>query len=1796
MKKQFLLLLLSLFITSIIFGQATINCFPSSGDYNTGTTNGTTFTETSLIRTQSDNFEAGWARFDISEIPEGATIQSVELNIYIAIDNNAYFRAVSLESDPLTLTAAEVFSEITTSSITYAEWSGADFPDPDWWISDLGPVAVTDITENFENGDGWFSVGIYEYETFDGYTITCDGWSETNQPFISVTYLLAGAPLPAFDPNPVDEAMNIEPEIDLTWTFGDNTETYDLLFGTDFPPTTLVVENETSGVTGSYDPGMLEFQTTYYWQVVSKNSTAEIETPGPIWTFTIKCDAWAVPIFEGFEEVTAPEIPYCWFSIVDSWSIYPTVQTNDWGGIDGSQSLYMYNSEDPEATLILATPQIEDGISGKYANFYSNGEANLSVGTMSDPTDASTYTEYTSFVLTSNYLEYEVFFNDYIGDDEYIAFKHESTDWYVSLYFDSLLIDIAPTCPKPANLYFESSTLYTAIVGWTENGSATMWNLEHGLKGFAPTGVPTISSNTNPTEITGLAPSSQYEFYVQADCGDGDLSLWVGPFEFVTECESFYVPIFQNFDLVTTPDIPICWSKIEESVNGYASVYTYGYDALSDPNCLNMYNSDEPAPTLLLISPQINDPIYGLWLNFYAWSYSSSISIGTMSDPADASTYTEYTTFSIASGYLDYLEYEVLFDTYSGSDEYIVIKGVFQYTYENLYIDNIVIDYPPTCPKPENLYVTGQTTNSASLGWTEMGEASMWNIEYDTAGFIPTGIGNIVAGSNPFDISGLTSGTVYEYYVQADCGDGDLSYWVGPLKFKTTCEATSVPYFEGFEDAILLEPPICVIVENVNGDDNYWYSANDNAYEGENILRVNWNGTLSMDDWFYSAPLLLSADTTYIVQFFYTSNSSSYVEKLEVKWGEYPSSLAMTSEPIFKDTLISYAYTYHEGIGYFTPPADGIYFVGWHGYSAPDQFNLYVDNILIDVAPTCLKPAGLHATETSTNSATLQWTENGDATMWNIEYGPEGFTPTGIPNAFADSNPYELMGLDLATDYDAYIQADCGDDDVSWWQGTATFSTFCEAATVPLLENFDDVTAPEIPLCWSKLVESTSVWASIESDQWDSYSPPNSIRMGNDNDVFASTILISPILTDPINALWVNFFAAGNEWSPAEGIIIGTISNPLDASTFTAVDTIYITGAIFEEYEVFFSNYTGTDHFIAFKAKYSMMYEVCFIDEVTIDHPPTCPKPSDLYANGATTNSIMLGWQENGEAIQWNIEHGPPGFTPTGTPNAFADSNPFEITGLDDASLYEYYVQANCGAGDLSYWVGPYIFQTLCFPASLPYEEGFEDVVVPLVPPCIMVENTNIDDVNWESSMMNPNSGNYHMSIGWNGSVAMNDWFFSAPLELLGGQTYNVVFYYSNSSDWYFEKLELLWGTEPNSDAMLNGPFWNDDFIQYNQVYQEAVTSFTPDTNGIYFVGWHGMSDANQDFIYIDDIFIEWDNSLVVLATATPDEICEGESSQLNGSAVGGSGSYSYSWTSDPVGFTSTDPDPIVTPIETTDYILEVNDGMVSIFDTITVTVIPLPGVPQMPTGLTYICANWDNTTYSTSGGTNTTSYNWVIDPVDAGEISGASSSVTIIWEEDFLGEASLKVAGINNYCEGDFSTDLMITRYLPDVALIPFDTACIGWNVFELSGGTPAGGIYSGTGVVDGWFDPAVAGVGTHIITYTYQDIALCENYAEQDLVVDVCTGINIPDGMSIGIVPNPNNGLFKVFIKAQITEKVNIKVVNNQGITVFEDLNIELTDKYSTEVNLEQYAKGLYYLYIHTHDATHVEKIIVK
>jgi len=113
-------------------------------------------------------------------------------------------------------------------------------------------------------------------------------------------------------------------------------------------------------------------------------------------------------------------------------------------------------------------------------------------------------------------------------------------------------------------------------------------------------------------------------------------------------------------------------------------------------------------------------------------------------------------------------------------------------------------------------------------------------------------------------------------------------------------------------------------------------------------------------------------------------------------------------------------------------------------------------------------------------------------------------------------------------------------------------------------------------------------------------------------------------------------------------------------------------------------------------------------------------------------------------------------------------------------------------------------------------------------------------------------------------------------------------------------------------------------------------------------------------------------------ATSTPSAICAGQSVQLNAVPAGGSGSYTYSWSSNPPGFTSTLQNPVVTPAISTQYIVNVSDGAQSVDASTNVSVTqPATAVAGNDTTFAYAttqvplngaATNYSGVLWSTSG------------------------------------------------------------------------------------------------------------------------------------------------------------------------------------------------------------------------------------
>ncbi len=90
----------------------------------------------------------------------------------------------------------------------------------------------------------------------------------------------------------------------------------------------------------------------------------------------------------------------------------------------------------------------------------------------------------------------------------------------------------------------------------------------------------------------------------------------------------------------------------------------------------------------------------------------------------------------------------------------------------------------------------------------------------------------------------------------------------------------------------------------------------------------------------------------------------------------------------------------------------------------------------------CPEPTTLTATTVTGTSVSLNWTEIGSATSWDIQYGLSGFVLGSGTTIQVTSKPYTLGGLAVGTVYAYYVRATCGGaSGNSTWVGPKVFST-----------------------------------------------------------------------------------------------------------------------------------------------------------------------------------------------------------------------------------------------------------------------------------------------------------------------------------------------------------------------------------------------------------------------------------------------------------------------------------------------------------------------------------------------------------------------------------------------------------------------------------------------------------------------------------------------------------------------------------------------------------------------------------
>ncbi len=235
---------------------------------------------------------------------------------------------------------------------------------------------------------------------------------------------------------------------------------------------------------------------------------------------------------------------------------------------------------------------------------------------------------------------------------------------------------------------------------------------------------------------------------------------------------------------------------------------------------------------------------------------------------------------------------------------------------------------------------------------------------------------------------------------------------------------------------------------------------------------------------------------------------------------------------------------------------------------------------------------------------------------------------------------------------------------------------------------------------------------------------------------------------------------------------------------------------------------------------------------------------------------------------------------------------------------------------------------------------------------------------------------------------------------------------------------------------------------------------------------------------------------------------------------------------------------------------------------------------------LTEVC-EMEQITYEDLSTGNVTGWTWTFEGGDPATSNEQNPMVNYSAEGEY--DVTLEVS------DGTETNTVNMENYvtvfaIPATMLEVFDDACLDDPEFELTGGTPVGGEYSGTGVTDGWFYPDIAGVGTHTITYTYTSENDCVNFAEQTIVVDDCTGITEFGDQLMQLYPNPSTGVFEIELNYQ--GSFSIQIYSIVGTMAYK-IETSANGYYHNTIDLSELESGIYFVSFKSADDTIVKKL---
>ena len=1098
-------------------------------------------------------------------------------------------------------------------------------------------------------------------------------------------------------PNTLSVSNVTDNSADLSWVSAGSENTWEIEYKTT-TDTAWTYYGQANSTTETIL--MLNSDTRYSMRVRAVCGSGDVSLWSDPINFRTQCGPITqLPYFNNFDDPITLDgysgnnalMPSCWNRLTTN----PDRLVRCYGSATHSAPYSLDFNYSPSCTTAAVTPMLDASIpvNTVMVDFWaisSLGQGWMEVGTMSDPTDFSTYEFYDTVRLSapSTWENLMINFENYTGTNQYIAFL-EINGTSTSYIFDDFTINYIPVCLHPTNLSVGGLTNTTVTLSWTEAGDATMWEIEYGPTGFTPGSGTTVSAYTNPFTVENLTPATTYDFYVYANCGS-DLSDPFGP---ATATPGQYIMQATGSDTVTTCGLII---YDDGGPNGNYS---------NNCNTTLVLYPEDPGSTLM-ITGSVN--VENSYEHLYIYD-----GVGTSGTQLASFTGTQNVNVISTTGPL------TIKFTSDGS--------VNSYSGYALTVQCI------SCMPPYGVTASNVMPTSADLNWHGSGDSYLvYLYGADTTVF--------TAYDTTLALTTLDVNSTYTVKVQSLCGS-DSSYLSSSITFTTPTIPATLPYTTDFEDAS----------DNgqwgiLNGTQaNKWYvgeptDANSDVNttpNGANGLYVSNDGGASntytgTESRVYAFRDILVPDgvTEMKLSFDWKAMGNNATnEFLRVYWldpavvnvsaGSNPPSVGGVNYDLYgmpgyptigshwlsqqntwqhEEMLISA--TQFEGMG----NGDHIYRLYFHWRNTTGSSNppAAVDNISLS-AVTCATPLNVTVSNIGENTATVSWTGTADL------FGVTIISDAGTQDYQTSTDTsIVLTGLNANTTYQVAVRGFCGTDSSIISQGVQ-FTTACGAITsVPYFENFDtysSMNGSNFINCWYRHNDNASHYVYVNAGS-DSYS-------GGSLDFHYTpscyTMAVAPMIDPsiPLNTLMVDGFTRIHLNGTAGVFEAGTMSDPNDPTTFTPYDTIeYSATFTWLPFTVLFNNYTGNDHYIAFRAMNGM--DVSYLlDNLTIDEIPACWHPVNPMVSNITHDGATITW--DGTAANYVIEYGPAGFTEgTGTTVNVTGATTYTLTGLNETTTYTVYIYSDCGADGLSTGVSVN-FQTTMLAVALPYSTDFSD-------------------------------------------------------------------------------------------------------------------------------------------------------------------------------------------------------------------------------------------------------------------------------------------------------------------------------------------------------------------------------------------------------------------------------------------------------------------------------------------------------